>query len=61
MEKETLLTSVLLESKAAKKAKDTARWKTTLEVRFVVDANGSVNIDVQEVGGASVTSQIPAL
>ena len=59
MEKATLLTSVLLESKAAKK--DGARWKTKLQVQVLVGADGAVEISTHETGGVAVTIKVPAL
>lgn len=51
VEKETSLGSVSLEAKAA--TKDKGRWKTRLELQFVVAADGAVDIGVWEVGKKS--------
>ncbi|THG97576.1 hypothetical protein EW026_g4444 [Hermanssonia centrifuga] len=59
VEKENLLTSLLLEAKAAKQQQ--TRWKTKVEVQVVVGEDGSIDISAQEIGGEKVTAAIPSV
>lgn len=58
VEKESLLTSLSLVSKAAKKHQ--GRWKTKVEVEIVVSLEGAVDVTLREVGGETTTSKVSA-
>lgn len=59
VEKVSLLSSILLVANAAQK-KD-GRWKTNLEVQFIIHVDGSTDITTKEVSsGQTVTSKTPA-
>ena len=62
LEKETLLTALLVEAKQATKVN--GRWRTTLEIQFLVSSDGAVEVTAWEVGttgaGEKVTATVAA-
>ena len=56
VEKENLLTSLSLVSKSEKKQQ--GRWKTKVEVEFIVGVDGAVEVTLREIGGETTTSKI---
>lgn len=62
LEKETVLTALALEAKQARQVN--GRWRTTLEIQFLLSADGAVEVSAWEVGqdgaGEKATASVPA-